>query len=161
MINKKINIWFCIGLTIAALSGCRRSVTNNLINKVKYCDKHSNQGCKIDLNEVTGFTWDKMYLFGDWTNTDSITNAIKFNYQGSDVPDDYTRMLFTYQNKVVYEEDFKALFYNNSTLEFEGAIDSFEKSRPYQLNAPNATFFLKKSKINGTCAACFAYTLAR
>lgn len=144
-------------LIIAAFSGCQVSVNDNFIDKVdQECSSQPKSGCTIALKDVTKFQWDKMYLLGSWTNTDSITNVIGFKYNGDDVPDDNTRMLFTYGNKVVHEEDFASFDdRNHSTIEFDNAKDSI----PYHFLVSQAIFTIKKIKAENGCKECFDYIL--
>jgi hypothetical protein len=127
-----------------------------LINEISLkCNKNSQSTCKISLKEVTKFPWDKVYIFTDWTASDSISKTIGIVYQGSDVPDDNSRILFIQNQDVVHEEDFKSLDYRHSTIEFT-------KLRNGIFFTPsNATFLVKMGKNENTCETCYVYTLIR
>jgi hypothetical protein len=108
-------------LIIVFLSGCENTLKNKIIGKVDHeCGNNSKLSCVIILKDITKFKWDKMYLFGSWTTSDSIRKVIGFNYEGDDAQDDYKRMLFTYGYNVVYEENFRSFDYHSSTINFPG-----------------------------------------
>jgi hypothetical protein len=121
-------------LIIIAFTACHSNLKNNIIDKIhQECGNQAKPNCKISLTEVTKFNWNKMYIFGDWTTSDTIAKVIGFKYAGDDVPDQYWRMLFTDGTKVVYEEDNESLDYYNSSIEFQGAADSLYKGKLYYL----------------------------
>ena len=112
------------------------------------------------MKDVTKFKWDKMYLFGSWTISDSILHVIGFKYEDGDVPDDNRRMLFVLDGKVVYEEDFKSLDYYTSTLNFPEVDDSLRKSPKPYFTPEDAIFVVEKHSDAPGCKDCFAYSLA-
>ena len=147
-------------LIIAVLSGCKSSVTDSLISKINQdCGNQTKSTCTVVLKDVTKFKWDKLYFFGSWTTSDSIKKVIRVNYDGEDVQDDYRRMLFTYNNKVVYEEDFKSFDYSNSTVNFPDIIDSLLHAKPPYFTPSDAIFTAEKGKTKGSCDKCFEYSL--
>ncbi|WP_162996707.1 hypothetical protein [Mucilaginibacter kameinonensis] len=147
-------------LTLAILSGCKSSITDRLISKInRDCGSRTEPMCTIVLKDATGFKWDKLYLFGAWTISDSIKNKIRVNYDGEDVQDDYRRLLFTYNDKVVYEEDFKSFDYGNSTIGISVDIDSLLQAKVPYFTPSNAIFTVDKGKIEGSCDKCFEYSL--
>jgi hypothetical protein len=144
---------------IALFSGCNSSVVNGLINEAdKTCKTDARPGCVISLKTATKFKWERMYLFGAWTISDSITRVIGFKYNGDDVPDDNTRMLFFDSNKVVYEEDFESLDYYDSAISFRTDTDIFYMGRHY-LTPLTAVFKVAKDKTEHSCKECFFYSL--
>ena len=143
---------------IALLSGCKDSFKDNLITRiVSTCGNRPD--CTIDIRAITKFKWDRMYIFQDWTTSDSIAKAIGHRYDRDDVPDDYSRILFTDGLKVVYEEDIKSLPYYASTIEFRDLTDSTGKSFMCTFTPLNAIFFAQKEKIKGGCDNCYLYSL--
>jgi hypothetical protein len=148
-------------LIIAVLSGCKNSVKDSLVSKINQdCGSQTKPTCTVVLKDVTQFKWDKLYFFGSWTTSDSIKKVIRVNYEGDDVQDDYRRMLFTYNNKVVYEEDFKSFDYSNSTISFPEIIDSILHAKPPYLTPSDAIFTAEKGKTKGSCKECFDYSLS-
>ena len=155
---KSKNIIYRI-LVIAVLSGCKNSMEDSLINKVtQECSRQTRSACTIALKDVTKFKWDKMYIFPDWTTSESIAKTVGFNYGGNDVQDDYSRMLFTYGNKVIYEEDFKSLDYNKSTINFPEVSDSLNDTKSHYFTPSDAIFTEEKDKTKNGCEECFDYS---
>ena len=81
------------------------------------------------------------------------------NFDGNDVEDDYRRMLFTYEKRVVYEEDFKSLDSYLSTLNFPGVSDSLHSEKVPCLTPKEAIFLVEKDKYSSGCKECSGYTL--
>jgi len=153
----KNKIILYLGITLVCY-GCKTSVKDEMITDINL--KYSNNRTSlISLKEITKFKWDKMYFFPDWTTTETITNTIGFNYTGTDVQDDYSRMLFVYGKKVVYEEDFQSFTFNNISIDFKGVSDSLSKAKPYYLTSIKATFSIKANRGLGSCKDCIVYTL--
>jgi hypothetical protein len=141
-------------LLAVEFSGCQRSVTKDTIAKIKQqCGNDTN--CILVLNDVTKFKWDKVYFFPNWTTPDSITAAIKIRYE-DDVPDQFTRMLFTYRGKVVHEEDYPELDYNNSMIDFGQGLNIIGS---WGIDQDKAIFKVSKSKLDNSCSSCFSYYL--
>ena len=147
-------------ITIAVLSGCKKSVKEGLISKINQDCSQPKSGCTVVLKDVTQFKWNKLYFFGSWTTSDSIKSIIGFDYNTDDVADDYTRMLFINNDKVVFEEDFKSFEYGNSTISFPEIADSLLHSKPPYLTPSNAVFIAEKGKTKGSCKECFGYSLS-
>lgn len=145
-------------LLLVIISSCTNNVTDDLIKKTEQkCADNEHSPCIITLNEVTEFQWDKLYLFPSWTNSDTISNRIGFEYTRDDVPDDYTRMLFTKQKQVVYEEDFKSLDYYNSAIEFQTEFDSLSPEKLHFLTPAKAIFTVEKTRDQQSCKGCYIY----
>src|ERR1700744_4878191 len=109
---------------IILLYGCKTKVSDSLLSKAKQeCFKESQSREVVVLKNITKFSWDYMYVFGDWATSDSIAKFIGFDYNSSDVEDDCSRMLFVSNKKVVYQEDFKSFSYDKSTIDFQDASD--------------------------------------
>jgi len=155
MITRKI-------LAIAVLSvcfGCENSLRNHIIDSVdKSYLANPELKCKVSLKTMTPFQWDKLYFFNAWTTSDSIGRTIKYNYKGNDVKDDYVRMLFTLENRVVYEEDFKPFDYSQSTIDFSEIPDSLMKAKLPFLTPKNSMFVVSKEKTKDGCKDCFDYS---
>jgi hypothetical protein len=147
--NLMINIFI-----VFALCGCKSSVKDNLMHKInKECVQGAKSPCIIQLKDATSFKWDKLYFFGAWTNSDSIKKVIRIDYNGKDVKDDFTRMLFLSENKVVYEEDFTSA--DNSKISFGELTDRLLNAHVQYLMPSNAIF--KGEKDKGSCKDCFDY----
>jgi len=147
-------------LIIILLSACKSSLKGDIFYKVaRECGSTTKSKCTVILKEVTKFQWDKMYLFGSWTVPDSVSKMIGFKYDGDEVPDDYRRMVFTFANRVVYQEDFKPFDYYSSTLIFAVDGDSLRSQMTPYFTPEDAIFKVEKSKIKSNCKDCFAYSL--
>jgi hypothetical protein len=146
---------------LAILSGCKGEVEGNLIREItQKCANQPRSRCKVALKDAAPFSWDKLYLFGSWTTSEAIAEAIGLEYQGTAVPDDYRRMLFIQGGKVVHEEDFESLDYYNSTIYFPELIDSLSQARTPFLTPATALFIADKGKIEQSCEDCFFYSLS-
>lgn len=148
-------------LIIAIMSGCKGEVESNLIGKINQeCENQTKSKCRVALKEATPFSWDKLYFFSSWTTPEAIAEAIGLEYHGEYVPDDYRRMLFIRGGKVVHEEDFKSLDYNNSTIDFPEMIDSLSQAKTPFFTPATALFIADKGKIEHSCKDCFFYSLS-
>ncbi len=149
----------CITFLLIAwiFAGCRNSVKDDLIDSVD--DKcRSKSECVISMKNVTKFQWDKLYMFGAWTYSDSIAKKIKLPYFGSGVPDDYFRLLFVKGDKVCYEEDILQSDYFNSTIFLYGLSDSLDKAKINYFSPSTAVFNVSKSKNESGCERCLCYS---
>jgi len=99
-----------------------------------------------------------MFIFRDWTTSDSIGKIVGFVYNGKDVQDDHSRLIFTDRNKVVHEEDIVSLEYNSSTITFPQLSDS--ERELWYLKPSTAIFNVEKGKAKESCATCCIYSLA-
>ncbi|HEX8328316.1 MAG TPA: hypothetical protein VF629_12295 [Hymenobacter sp.] len=157
MISNKISIL----LFVTAITGCKTGMTDRLINKVSQdCGNIEKPICNLSLREVTPFQWDRLYFFGAWITSDSISKVTGIHYHGNGVRDDYRRMIFTLNNEIVYEEDFESFDYNNSVINFLEIPDSLMNTKPHFLTPINAVFLVKKVKIEGSCKDCYSYNLS-
>ena len=145
-------------VTTFFLTGCKTGIKDRLITKIEQNYGSSmNSTCEISLKEVTPFKWDRLYLFGAWISSDSIGRVIGINYQEDGVRDDYRRMLFTLDEKIVYEEDFESFDYDTSTINFLGIPDSLMNTNPHFLTPEKSVFLIKRTKIKGSCNKCYNY----
>ena len=152
--------WYLCLLLFVIFSSCKRSLVDNMVFEIKHtCADPIVSVCVVDIQKVTNFKWDTMYLFNDWTFSDSISKAIGFSYDGSDVPDDYSRILFICNKKVVYEEDFIASDYNKSTINFYSVMDSLSKVKISYITSSKAIFNVRAGKYENSCKDCFVYSL--
>ncbi len=90
---------------------------------------------------------------------DSIVHLIKTSYEGDYVPDDNLRMIFTYKNQLVYEEDLNMISFNNSIVDFPNMIDGLFHSKQFYLTPKTAIFKIKKERIEKGCDQCYIYNL--
>lgn len=143
------------------IAGCRQNVKNDLITKVdRQCGDKPKGSCIVNLKDVTDFKWDRMYIFPNWTSSDTISKITGLNYTGNDVEDQYYRMLFVSRNAVVHEEDNKDLDYYNSSIEFLGTDTTDLNGNGYSLTYSQAVFTVIKGKIEGACPKCFLYSFS-
>jgi hypothetical protein len=159
-LEQRKNLFRKVICVLLLLPACKSSLKTDLLNSIdRGCSADTRSKCIIILKDVTKFRWDRMYLFGSWVTSDSISEMIGFSYNGNDVEDDYRRMLFTFGEKVVYEEDFKSLDSYASTLIFPGLSDSLHNKRVPYLTPKEAIFVVEKERYLSGCKDCFAYAL--
>lgn len=141
------------------MTGCKGDGDKTLIKELEQSsNKRAGVKCCIAIESLTKFKWDKVYVFPDWSISDTISKAIGFHYSGSDVQDDYSRILFTYNKEVVYEEDFKSLNYGNSSIDFSDMTDNVSKSKYINFTPTTAVFSIQILKPND-CQGCLIYKL--
>jgi hypothetical protein len=116
---------------VVLLSGCGNNLQNRVAERItQECGNKPMPNCKIELRTVTEFKWDKMYIFGSWTTSDSISKTIGFKYSGDDIGDDTQIILFTNGKQIVYQEDIDYLNGSKKIL-FDDENDSLFLSKKY------------------------------
>lgn len=141
MMRHKYTIFAFI---IFCLFGCKLSIEKKILKQLERIDFSKRNDHTLLMREITDFEWDKMYLFSNWTSADSIETTIDLEYHREDVPDSYSRMIFVNRNRIVYEEDFKSLDYNNSAISFQTSDNStFYTGRNYLTQAMQNLISLK------------------
>ena len=147
-------------LLVVVLTSCGKDIERNIIDKVsKEFINNPKKNHILDLKDVTKFQWDKVYLIQDWTTSDSIALITGLKYNGNDVKDDYTRMLFVSKNQIVHEENFRSLDYNKSTICFQTDSNTNFYTQKDYLRPTESKFMVEQSKIKGSCKECFFYSL--
>lgn len=117
---------------ILTFSACKKSLQNQLADKIeKDCGTNPGPKCRIVLSEVTQFKWDKVYLFGSWTEADSISRNIGFKYNGDGTYDDTQHLVFTNGKQIVYQEDIDYLNGDKKILFDDSADSLFQTKRSY------------------------------
>lgn len=154
---KKQQIIF-IFIILSSL-GCKMSVEKEILQQLKRDDFSKRKEHTLLMNEITNFEWEKMYIFSNWTSADSIKTAINLEYNGEGVPDSYSRIIFVNGNKIIYQEDFKSLDYNNSTISFQTLDNSTFYTGRHYLTPSSAKFNIIKTKTEGGCSDCYFYSL--
>lgn len=154
-------ISFILFYLLLSLSGCISKISDKLIDTVDHnCISKAGMKCRISFQGLTPFQWNKLYFFRSWTTASEIQKIIGSNYNGNDVQDDYTRMLFINNGKIVYEEDFISLSYDKSVIIFPELIDNFSKVNSVIFTPNNSTFIVDKSKITDGCETCYQYSIS-
>lgn len=129
-IRKIIPILFLIVLVIIAISIGAKTIFNALDSvssgnvelvgtpdplKAELSDlisRHKNGGLDvIDISIATTFSWDRLYMFGDYTTAPEIDSVVgrswrKECYTNIDVSDSYTLLVFTENSVVVHCLDY-------------------------------------------------------
>jgi sulfur carrier protein ThiS len=133
-------------LTVFYISSCnsKPGIKNKIIEQFEnQC--YQKPSCLINLRDVTNFKWDKTYLFKEGTTLEDINAALGFQYPYFE--DIAERIVFVYNNKVVYHED---QFYDPDSPSIAGLIFQLSDSIPYYSSDYNHTIFtVKKKTING------------
>ena len=124
--------------------------------------------CTVNLNELTEFDWDKVYIFDDWSTPEKISKTIGIEYKKNNhFPDGYHKMIFVKASEIVHEEEFGGNSDQTSSINILYPIDtvsySQEKKSYTNVNSyvpkNQAIFFVRKVKIKGSCNSCFMYEL--
>lgn len=119
--NSNLNsIWgmFLIIVIPLLLCSCTKSFDKKLAehieSKCQFFDV--TYSCLIDLQDVTDFNWDSMYVFAGLTTCEDIYDAVGFTFKCKHVPDNYIRILFIKGTQVVYQSQYYAL---NGKVQFQ------------------------------------------
>lgn len=147
------------------------SCSNNKIETkvVKSLERNcSGDTCTVNLNELTEFDWDKVYIFDDWSTPEKISKTIGIEYKKNNhFPDGYHKMIFVKASEIVYEEEFGGNTDDMSSINIGYPIDttsyserngSYTNTNSY-ITKNQAIFFVRKAKIKGRCNSCFKYEL--
>lgn len=102
---------FLILITPLFFSCCTKSFDQKIAEHIetkclRFDDAYS---CLIDLQDLTDFAWDSMYVFSGLTTCEDIYNAVGFEFKCKHVPDNYIRILFIKGKQVVYQSQYYAL----------------------------------------------------
>jgi hypothetical protein len=152
---------FCICAGLAVINvltiGCRKNLQQRIIS---HFEKYNRAGfCEIYINDLTSFEWEKMYVFGSSANNEFISCTIGFEYLGKKISAGSRRIIFSWGNKEIYEEDYKPRSLLSSVFDFGFINDSVLNIRSYSFSLEDAFFVIKKEKITGSCKRCFLYLL--
>ncbi|MDC9590468.1 hypothetical protein PSI23_14505 [Xenorhabdus sp. XENO-10] len=124
VINKNNIIVFTLILGVVILF---LSFDNSRVRIVGYADKHcqKNTACFIDMNEITPFDWDKMYIIDKEMEPKEIEDIIgaTFNKKASL----FYKIIFVRDNKVVYSDE-----YNSSDKSYEKKFIKPSFHYPYE-----------------------------
>ncbi|MFV0469559.1 MAG: hypothetical protein ACK5MK_11610 [Dysgonomonas sp.] len=90
------------------LSGCQKNAMDKINDYVEDNCSYLSPGdsCIMNFEEILNFSWDSLYVFGEYTNSRFISKRIRIQYEGSDVPDFSKRMIFVKGNRIVHQETF-------------------------------------------------------
>ncbi|NET37570.1 MAG: hypothetical protein F6K19_37055 [Cyanothece sp. SIO1E1] len=83
--------------------GCSTKVSDKILSTLEKCDPSN---CIFNMEEVTDFEWDRMYIFGEYSDQEYITRVIGMEWSGSMVSDGNKRFVFIDKDTVVYVEDY-------------------------------------------------------
>lgn len=114
-------------LALATMMSCSKSdelLHDKIIAAVKPVDFLAPGRYKlISLDSLTDFEWDTLYVFGGETRSGNISRKIGFKWNGSNVPNLHSRLLFTNGVEVVAYVDF-----NNETfpIDLKWCDESFQ-----------------------------------
>jgi len=130
---------------VLMLGSCKKSSIKNIIaDKVE--NKCQNmKTCTINMQEVTNFKWDKVYLFSEGTSLEDIDKALGFHY--SYFEDIASRIVFVLDHQVVYHED-EFPYPNKKPL--AGVLFKFNNDTiPHIFTLSDANFSVKKTTVKG------------
>jgi hypothetical protein len=99
---NKIKTHFITVIMIMSLSGCSKSISEKIIDRIEHQFKNSKE-CIIEVKDITHFDWDKMYVFYESATVEEMENALGFKYDN--LNGGTRHLIFTRKNKVVYHEE--------------------------------------------------------
>ncbi len=91
-----------IFLSIIMIAGCQSSIQKKIVYNIKLNCKNPDT-CVLNIENVTNFKWDKLYIFNEDVHLEELNKVLGFNYEY--FKDIARRIIFTRGNKVVYHED--------------------------------------------------------
>lgn len=98
-------------LLLVIISGCSKYQSDDVL--LKEIDKAmqpvvngKNVHKIISLDSLTTFPWDSVYIFHAEERADFISAFIKISWDGPDVPNQHSRLLFVHKGKVVSYVDY-------------------------------------------------------
>ncbi|WP_337167639.1 hypothetical protein [Xenorhabdus bovienii] len=101
--NKNIIIVFALilGIVIVFLS-----FNNSKLSLIGYVDKHcqKNTACLIDVNKITSFDWDKMYIIDKGMGREDIEYIIGAAFTGK--ASLFYKIIFVKNQKVIYSDEY-------------------------------------------------------
>ncbi len=150
----KVKYLGCLLLFLLILVSCERSMHSRVIKAVQINCSDSKK-CQISIDKLTNFEWQKMYIFGQITTQDEISDAIGFEYNGTLVPEDENRIIFCSNNKVTQEDTWSYKTSGGSILNFIPLKDS-TRQKYICYSKIDAVFNIRILKIE-SCNACFYY----
>lgn len=99
-----------LAATIAFLSGCSKSFDQEIAQYIELnCKDLEIEECTIDINDITEFEWDRMYVFGGLTIPSEIDGALGFMCNCDPVEDNYMRIVFVNGDQVVNQSEYHGL----------------------------------------------------
>ncbi|MCD6178659.1 MAG: hypothetical protein J7K39_02030 [Bacteroidales bacterium] len=153
-INNSLVIFiFLAVVSLLFLNSCTNSFDERIAKQVetKCSDFSTPESCIIGLNEITEFDWNNVYVFASMTMPDEISNIIGFDCDCSHVKDNYTRIVFTKDNMIVFQDQYYGL---SSLVQFR-SVNKADKYLHY--SKTEAKFYAIKR--NNTLSNGYFYDL--
>jgi len=141
---KKMFFILFMGLILVGCqpASIKRKIADNIENKCKGIDSCTTT---INMQEVTDFKWDKLYLFKEGASLEDVNKALGFAYPYFE--DIASRIIFVSDNKIVYHED---EFPNPEAKPTAGIIFRYnDNAIIHSCNFSNAIFNVKKTVVKG------------
>lgn len=108
-IKNWINVTRVVCCSILIL-GCSKSFDRKIADYIdESCKATEQESCVVDLNQITDFEWDRMFVFGGVTISEEISEAIGFDCACDAVQDNYMRIVFLKDRKIVMESEYYGL----------------------------------------------------
>ena len=136
------NLIILIVFFILAVS-CKESFDKKIATHIEQnCTEFKDPyGCTVDLNAITDFDWDTMYVFGGVTMQSEIESVIGFKCNCKPVRDNYMRIVFVNDKEIVYQSQYYGL---SGMVQFR-TVDE-EKDKYIRYSKETAIFYaLKKN----------------
>lgn len=115
--------WGLLIVIFFVFIGCSKSFDEKVANRIEEsCGSQDTSKCLVDINELTDFDWDSLYVFGGLMTVAELNRALGFECNCDHLPDNYYRLVFTKGKSIVYESQYYGL-------------DGKVQFRPVEMNA--------------------------
>lgn len=91
-----------LGLTILTILNIPQKTNSNLNKKIIEFINSNPDNCKIKVEDITNFKWDKMVIFEVGSSNIEISKVLGIKYKDS--TDLMSGIVFVYKNKIIYSE---------------------------------------------------------
>jgi len=119
--NKLVHKRYLVfSLSILLCCSCSNTDDKILAYIENHCHFNNNDTCYINFKEVVKTDYDEMYIFGETTTREEISDIIRLSYKNDNyISDSEYRMILIKNKQIVYENDYyqnKVIFSEKSTL---------------------------------------------
>ena len=147
---NKVNFGLII-IILFAIIGCSKSFDERVANRIEEsCSSKVTSKCLVDINELTDFDWDSLYVFGGLMTVAELNQALGFECNCDHLPDNYYRLVFTKGKSIVYESQYYGL---DGKVQFR----SVEMNTEIKFSKNQSKFFVTKK--SNTLTTGFFYDL--
>jgi len=147
--TRRLNIkGFLLIIILLSIASCSKSFDEKIADRIEEnCKDQITSKCSVDLNELTEFDWDSLYVFGGLMTVGELNQALGFECNCDHLPDNYYRLVFTKNKSIVYESQYYGLDgkVQFRPVEMNGKIKFSKNQSKFfvtkKSNTPTAEFF--------------------